>query len=87
MEVLLIGIATAFNFIIIMWKYNRGRISDASVDFIILIALAWMFSGTITGMAVGMVASCVISLYLLISPPKFSLSDAEEELIDVKESK
>ena len=79
MEVLLIGLATAFNFIIIMWKYKIKRISDASVDFIILIALAWMFSGTITGMAVGMVASCVISLYLFISPPKFS--DDEEESI------
>jgi len=32
MEVLLIGLATAFNFIIIMWKYNIKRVSDASVD-------------------------------------------------------
>jgi len=31
-------------------------------------------------MAVGMIASCVISVYLFISPPKFSMDDEEEEL-------
>lgn len=69
--ILIIGIATGFNFIIIMWKYKTGYLESAVIDFLILCGLAWMFSGTITGMAVGMVASCIVSLYLLISPPKF----------------
>lgn len=73
MEILLIGIATAFNFMIILWKFKTNRTENAVIDLCILGALAWMFSGTITGMTIGMIASCFISVYLLVSPPKISL--------------
>lgn len=70
--ILIAGISTAFNFIIIFWKFSHGRTVDAVFDFGTFVAISWMFSGTMGGMAIGMVASFFISLYLLISPPSFS---------------
>ena len=73
MELILIaGIATAFNFIIIIWKFNNGRTIDGTLDLGGFIAISTLFSGTMSGMAAGMVASAILSLYLLISPPKFA---------------
>ena len=69
MEVLVLGIATAFNFIIILWKFKAERTGDAVLDGAIMGIIAFLFSGTVTGMAIGMVASAIVSLYLLISPP------------------
>lgn len=73
MEVLVIGLATAFNFIIVMWKIKKKRTEDAIVDIGVFVALSYLFAGTIAGMSVGMVASATVSLYLLIFPPKFTL--------------
>lgn len=71
MEALVIGIATAFNFIVIMFKFKRGRWEDASFDTAIFIAISYMFAGTISGMSVGMVASAVVSIWLWFDPPEF----------------
>lgn len=71
MEALVIGIATAFNFIVIMYKFKRGRYEDAIFDTLIFIAISYMFAGTISGMSVGMVASAVVSLWLWFDPPEF----------------
>lgn len=78
MEVLVIGIATAFNFVIIMWKFSNNRPEDAVLDFGIFAAISYMFSGTISGMSVGMVASAIISVWLLFNP----ISIEEEESHD-----
>lgn len=70
MEVLVIGLATAFNFIIILVKLKRERIADAILDILVFCAITWMFAGTISGMSVGMVASATVSLYLWFNQPK-----------------
>ena len=75
--ILLIGLATAFNFIIILWKFKNNRNTDAVVDLSIFALLAYMFSGTMSGMTIGMIASCGVSLYLLVSPPNFERNRPE----------
>lgn len=71
MEVLVIGVATAFNFLVILWKFKRNRVEDGVLDLVIFAIISAMFAGTIAGMSVGMVASAIVSTYLLFSPPKF----------------
>lgn len=70
MEVIIIGIVTAFNFIVIYWKFSNGRTADATLDLGIFAVIAFMFAGTISGLTVGMVASALVSFYLLIQPPE-----------------
>lgn len=67
MEVFLLGIATAANFILLKWKWDRGRIEDLTWDLVILTALSIMFGGTMTGMAIAMIGGAFISLYLIAS--------------------
>jgi hypothetical protein len=71
MELLMIGVVTAFNFLILKWKFDHSRYADLVLDIVILGVLAFLFGGTITGMIVAMIAGGLVSLYLLISPPKF----------------
>ena len=73
----MIGLATAFNVIIIKWKFEHNRFDDAWMDIGVLIALSWVFGGTMGGMIIATISSAVVSLYLLASPPKFS-EDSEE---------
>lgn len=70
MEFIIIGLATAFNFIVVKMKLDRKRYEDAGFDFILMCVLAAIFSGSYAGMVVAMVSSLVISLYLFFSPPK-----------------
>lgn len=67
MVVLVIGLLTAFNFIIILLKFKAGRIEDAVLDVLILSIIMYLTSGSLTGMQVGMVGSSVVSFYLLLS--------------------
>ena len=71
MFIAIAGAATAFNFLVILWKFSKNRNLDATLDLGIFVAIAFLFSGTITGLEIGMVASAIVSLYLLIFPPKF----------------
>ena len=71
MEAAIIGIATAFNFIVIIFKFKRMRYEDACFDITIFAIITWMFAGTISGMSVGMVASAIVSIWLWFDPPKF----------------
>ena len=63
------GIATAFNFLIIYWKFKRKRIPDALLDLGIFIAICFLFQSTFAGMQVGMIASFIVSIFLLVFPP------------------
>ena len=67
---IVMGIAVAFNLIIIKWKIEHERYSDALLDGIVLVLLGIIFAGTISGLMVGTVASAIVSLYLMIVPPK-----------------
>jgi len=82
MEMMLImGAAVAFNIIIIKWKFDSGRTSDAILDTLVLVIVGFVFMGTISGLMVGTIASAIVSLYLLISPPKeyFKLNREKEK--------
>jgi hypothetical protein len=72
MFLLLAGVATAFNFLIILWKYGKERYVDATIDTGIFIAICILFSSTVTGLQIGMIASFIVSVALLIKPPKLS---------------
>ena len=71
MEFLVIGIAVAFNCIIIKEKLERGRYEDGIFDLLLLILLTIVFSGTYGSLVVGTIASAFISLYFMKSPPTF----------------
>jgi len=64
--VALIGIVTAFNLLILLAKIKARRWGDFSVDILSLIVLSAVFGHTILGMLIAMVASFIISIYLLV---------------------
>ncbi len=70
-EALLIGLATAFNALVIKWKVEKLRYEDAAFDVLILFILASLFSGSMGGMIIATISSFIVSLYLLVSPPTF----------------
>ena len=63
------GIALAFNLLIILWKFANDRAVDGLIDATLLGLIALFFSGSFDALAVGTVASAIVSIYLLISPP------------------
>lgn len=69
------GLAVSFNIVIILWKFSKDRIADAILDGAILAIVTYVFSGTYSALVVGTIASCVVSLYLLINPPKVSFDE------------
>ena len=71
MEFLIIGLATAFNILVIKIKLERLRYEDAAFDALLLIALSMVFGGTYAGMVVATISSAIISVYFMASPPKF----------------
>ena len=73
MEAIIVGFATAFNFLIIKWKFEKGRIQDAILDIVIFSAIIALTSGSHGGLVAGAIASAIVSLALLKNPPKFKL--------------
>lgn len=65
---IIMSIAIAFNFVILLWKLRNGRKVDTLVDLGCMFILSFLFQGTLGGMAVAMLAGSLISLYLLINP-------------------
>ena len=70
MELLIIGIIVAANIVIIKMKFDRKRYEDAILDSVLLITVTTIFMGSFPGLVVATVASMLISLFLLASPPK-----------------
>lgn len=48
-----------------MWKINRERYFNASLDAAIFVAICFLFQGTIQGLQIGMIASAMVSIYLI----------------------
>ena len=69
-EFIVIGCAVFFNIAVIKWKYDKARYGDAILDFACLVAVAILFSGSYAALVVGTIASALVSMYLLVSPPK-----------------
>ena len=74
------AIATAFSFIVIKAKLERKRWYDAILDLFALIILGVIFAGTVSGMAIAMIASTIVSIYLWFFPPK--IPEPIQEVID-----
>ena len=83
--IILFGIATAMNIAVIKMKIEKERYPDAILDATLLVVLAWIFGGSVTGLAVATVASAFISLYLFISPPDILIQRLQN--IDEKKKK
>ena len=71
MEALLIGIAAAFNFLIIKSKLQRKRYEDALLDGAVLLTLSVIFGQTLGGMVIATIGSAIVSLAFMVSPPTF----------------
>lgn len=69
---LAIGSAVAFNILIIYAKISKGRYADAFLDFLCLAVLSILFGGSYNGLVVSTIASAIISLVLLIFPPRLT---------------
>jgi len=70
MELALMGVALAFNLLILKYKLENDRWVDAMLDGAILVSLALIFGGTIKGLIIATIASAIVSLWLLAFPPK-----------------
>jgi len=84
-ETILIGVAVAANVLILKWKLEKHRYEDAFLDGVILFGLAWVFQATYGGLVVATIASFIISLYFVASPPKFMsgmFDEIKQELKD-----
>ena len=69
--ILIAGLATFINFAVIYVKFNKEMYANAILDVAVFATIAWLFSGTLGGMSIGMIASALFSMLLLIVPPKF----------------
>ena len=69
----LMGFAVFLNLFAIKWKVENERFADAGLDAAILVLIGWLFSSSIAGLMIGTIASSLMSLYLLISPPKLDM--------------
>ena len=88
--ILVFGLATAANLAVIKFKLERYRYADAAVDATMLVLLAYVFGGSIAGLAVATVASAFLSMYLLVSPPDILLdrmSDSKKKKKKKKKKK
>jgi hypothetical protein len=80
-QILIIGTALAFNVLVIKYKLEKHRISDAILDGSVLIALSLFLGSTLGGMQIATVASAIVSIYLWFYPPKMMLSSKQTNKI------
>lgn len=72
MEYGILAIVLAFDLMIVKWKFEHNRYADAIVDVTCLAVLSWFMGGSLGGEIVATIAAFIISIYLLIYPPKFT---------------
>ena len=66
LEVILIGgVLTALSAIIILHKIKKKRYEDAAIDAGISWMFMFLFAGSLIGSSIAIVASLVLSIYLL----------------------
>ena len=69
MELIIIGLVTAANFLILKVKAEQNRWADLIFDIVVLSILSFLFSGTLDGLTIAMVSSFTVSIYLYFYPP------------------
>ena len=74
------GFAVFFNFMILKWKFENNRVADGILDLAVLGLITWSFSGSMTGLIIGMIGSMLFSLYLLWSPFNLENIDYNDDL-------
>lgn len=72
MELLIISVAVFLNFALLKWKLEHERYTDLFVDISVLVALSFLFGGSMGGMIIAMCGGAMMSIFLLVSPPKFT---------------
>ena len=87
MEFILIGLAVAANVLFVLFKYERKRYADATLDLILLIVIAMLFSSSYGALVVGTIASLIISIYLYANPPKLPNIPENSINIDLEDIK
>lgn len=75
---LTIGVAVAFNFMVIKLKFERKRYADGTLDVVLLTIISFLFAGSFGGLVVATVASAIISILLFIWPPKLPKIDLDK---------
>lgn len=70
MLVIIIGVITFFNLVVLKIKFEQERYADLTLDVTAIVVLNMLFGGTLTGMTIAMIASFLISVYLYFFPPK-----------------
>ena len=73
MELLIISIAVFLNFGLLKWKLDKARYADLVIDVSVLVVLSYLFGGTMGGITIALCAGAMMSIYLLVSPPKFDI--------------
>lgn len=71
MTLLIIGVAVAFNLLIVLWKFQNRPLIDAIVDASLLILVAMVFSVSTAALTVGTIGSFIVSVYLIFKPFRF----------------
>ncbi len=72
LTLMFIGIATAFNLLILKWKLSQERYGDVALDALTFAVLSMFLGHTLGGMIVAIIAGTIISLWLLVFPPRFN---------------
>ena len=72
---LIIGIAVAFNCLVIKYKFEKQRWADGTLDLFLLVVLSFLFMGSFGGLVVSTIASALISVYLYFYLPKLPQLD------------
>lgn len=68
MELLIVGIAVAFNLIIVLRKAQHGQYLNALIDGTLLALVAVFFSVSTAALIIGTIGSLIVSLYLIKYP-------------------
>jgi len=76
MEFIIIGVAVAFNFLVIKYKFEKKRYADAILDVSLLAIVSFLFAGSFGGLVVATVASAIISILLYFFPPKLDVFES-----------
>jgi len=71
--ILIVGLATFFNFAIILSKFKRADYTNAAADLLVFASISYLFSNSTSALAIGMIASMLFSLYLIKYPLNFSM--------------
>ncbi len=70
MIIIIAGIATAINLMVIVAKFQKGDTTNGSLDLGVLALVMFVFQGSFAALSVGVIASAIFSGYLFAKPIK-----------------